>query len=89
MPFEIDYAAGNEAILEAVKQSSDGLVIAIPASTDPLEAMRLTLKQLREVCGGRDRFIALFGSEERQQLWHRWAHKSPKVDFSIVSVTPS
>lgn len=89
IPFEIDYAAGNEAIFEAVKNSSDGLVVAIPANTDPLEAMRLTLKQLREACGGRDRFLVLFGSEERQLLWHRWAHKSPEVDFSIVSVTPS
>jgi hypothetical protein len=89
IPFEIDYAEGNEAIFEVVKNSSDGLVVAIPASTDPLEAMRLTLKQLREACGGRDRFLALFGSEERQLLWHRWAHKSPEVDFSIVSVTAS
>jgi hypothetical protein len=89
MPFEIDYAEANKAILEAVRNSSDGLVVAIPASTDPLEAMRLTLTQLREACGGRDRFIALFGSDERQLLWHRWAHKSPEVDFSIVSVTPS
>lgn len=89
MPFEIDYAAGNDAIFEAVKKSSDGLVVAIPASTDPLEAMRLTLERLNEACGGRDRFVALFGSEERQRLWHRWAHKSPEVDFGIIFVTPS
>lgn len=89
MPFEIDYAAGNQAILEAVKRSSDGLVVAIPASTDPLDAMRLTLAQLRTMCGGRDRFIALFGSEERQMLWRRWAQKQPEVDFSIISITPT
>ena len=89
MPFEIDYAAGNETIVDVVKRSRDGLVVAVPASTDPIDAMRLTLEKLRQACDGRDRFIALFGSEERQMLWRRWANKSPAVDFGIISVTPS
>ena len=89
MPFEIDYAAGNETIVDVVKRSRNGLVVAVPASTDPIDAMRLTLEKLRQACDGRDRFIALFGSEERQMLWRRWANKSPAVDFGIISVTPS
>lgn len=89
MPFEIDYAAGNETILDAVKKSRDGLVVAVPASTDPIDAMRLTLAELRQACDGRDGFIALFGSKERETLWRRWADKSPGVDFGIFSVAPT
>lgn len=88
-PFEIDYAAANHAIVEVIEKSSDGLVVAIPASTDPLDAMRLTLAELRKACDGRDRFIALFGSEERRRLWERWAQREPKVDFSIIPVAKS
>jgi hypothetical protein len=89
LPVEIDYAIGNQAILEAIEKSSAGLVVAIPASTDPLDAMRLTLAELRKACGGRDRFIVLFGSEERRMLWKRWAQKPPVVEFGIIQVPRS
>ena len=61
-------------------------MIAIPASTDPLEAMRETLAAFAEASEGRDRFIALFGRKGRIDLWQRWARKAPKIDYGIISI---
>lgn len=86
VPFEIDFASGNRDALDVVRRSADGLVIAIPSSTDPLEAMRETLAAFAEASEGRDRFIALFGREERIDLWQLWARKAPKIDYGIISI---
>ena len=83
VPIEIDYATGNQAALESIKRSRDSLVVAIPAATDPIEAIRLTLLKLFDACDGRDCVIALLGAEDRQDLWRRWA-KARGLDFDLI-----
>jgi hypothetical protein len=85
-PVEIDYPTGNHDLLETVRRSADGLLIVVPVSTDPLEAMRVTLDAFAEASEGRDRFVALIGPEERIDLWQRWARKAPSIDFGIISI---
>lgn len=88
VPIEIDYATGNQAPLESIKRSRDSLVVAIPAATDPIEAIRLTLLKLFDACDGRDCVIALLGAEDRQDLWRRWA-KARGLDFDIIWIPQS
>ena len=83
---EVDYADGNRQVLKSLASSEDGVVVAIPADTNPVDAIAGTLQAFHEASPSRYNVIVLFGPEQqRQDLWRRWLREK-QLDFDVVGV---
>ena len=83
---EVDYADGNRQVLKSLASSEDGVVVAIPADTNPVDAIAGTLQAFHEASPSQDNVIVLFGPEQqRQDLWRRWLREK-QLDFDVVGV---
>ena len=69
-----------------VVDGGDGVVVAIPADTNPVDAIAGTLHAFHEASPSKDNVIVLFGpQQQRQDLWRRWLREK-QVDFDVVGV---
>ena len=83
---EVDYADGNGQVLKSLASSESGVVVAIPADTNPVDAIADTLHVFNEASPSKDNVIVLFGPEQqRQDLWRRWLREK-QLDFDVVGV---
>ena len=81
----MDYADGNEEVLQALLQSKDGLAIAMPAGVNPVDAIAATLQSFSDASPSNDKVIILFGPEQRQNLWRRWLREK-QLGFDLLGV---
>jgi DNA-binding Lrp family transcriptional regulator len=82
---EIDYADGNHQALEALRKNSAGVIVAVPADTNPVDAIAGTLNAFREASNSNDNVILLFGKVQRQDLWRRWIREK-HLGFDLLGV---
>jgi hypothetical protein len=83
---EVDYADGNGQVLKSLASSESGVVVAIPADTNPVDAIADTLHVFNEASPSKDNVIVLFGpQQQRQDLWRRWLREK-QLDFDVVGV---
>ena len=82
---EVDYADGNEEVLQALLQSKDGLAIAMPAGVNPVDAIAVTLQRFSDASPSKDNVIILFGPEQRLALWRRWLREK-QLGFDLLGV---
>ena len=82
---EVDYADGNEEVLQSLLQSEDGVVVAMPADINPVDAIAATLQSFSDASHSKDKVIILFGPEQRQNLWRRWLREK-QLGFDLLGV---
>ena len=82
---EVDYADGNEEVLQSLLQSEDGVVVAMPADINPVDAIAATLQSFSDASHSNDKVIILFGPEQRQNLWRRWLREK-QLGFDLLGV---
>lgn len=82
---EVDYADGNEEVLQSLLQSEDGVVVAMPADINPVDAIAVTLQSFSDASHSKDKVIILFGPEQRQNLWRRWLREK-QLGFDLLGV---
>jgi hypothetical protein len=82
---EVDYADGNEHVLKSLLKSKDGVVIAIPAEINPVDAIAVTLQTFLHAAPSKDNVIILFGPETRLSLWRRWLREK-QLGFDLLGV---
>lgn len=82
---EVDYADGNEEVLQSLLQSEDGVVVAMPADINPVDAIAATLQSFSDASPSNDKVIILFGPEQRQNLWRRWLREK-QLGFDLLGV---
>lgn len=82
---EVDYADGNEHVLKSLLKSKDGVVIAIPAEINPVDAIAVTLQTFLDAAPSKDNVIILFGPEARLSLWRRWLREK-QLGFDLLGV---
>lgn len=82
---EVDYADGNEEVLQSLLQSEDGVVVAMPAGINPVDAIAVTLQSFSDASHSKDKVIILFGPEQRQNLWRRWLREK-QLGFDLLGV---
>ena len=82
---EVDYADGNEEVLQSLLQSEDGVVVAMPADINPVDAIAATLQSFSDASHTKDKVIILFGPEQRQNLWRRWLREK-QLGFDLLGV---
>ena len=82
---EVDYADGNEEVLQSLLQSEDGVVVAMPADINPVDAIAVTLQSFSDASPSNDKVIILFGPEQRQNLWRRWLREK-QLGFDLLGV---
>ena len=82
---EVDYADGNEHVLKSLLKSKDGVVIAIPAEINPVDAIAVTLQTFLDAAPSKDNVIILFGPETRLSLWRRWLREK-QLGFDLLGV---
>jgi len=82
---EVDYADGNEEVLQSLPQSKDGVVVAMPADINPVDAIAATLQSFYDASPSNDKVIILFGPEQRQNLWRRWLREK-QLGFDLLGV---
>jgi len=82
---EVDYADGNEEVLQSLPQSKDGVVVAMPADINPVDAIAATLRSFYDASPSNDKVIILFGPEQRQNLWRRWLREK-QLGFDLLGV---
>ena len=82
---EVDYADGNEHVLKSLLKSKDGVVIAIPAEINPVDAIAVTLQTFLDAAASKDNVIILFGPETRLSLWRRWLREK-QLGFDLLGV---
>ena len=85
VPVEVDYADGNEEVLQSLLQSKDGVVVAMPADINPVDAIAATLQSFVDASPSNDKVIILFGPEQRQNLWRRWLREK-QLGFDLLGV---
>ncbi len=85
---EIDCAAANAAVLDAVRVSHHPAAVLVPAATDPIEGIRKTLAEIASACAGRECAVLLLGAPERLPLWQRWAD-AVRLDIHLASWPPA
>ena len=82
---EVDYADGNEHVLKSLMESKDGVVIAMPAEINPVDAIAATLQTFSDASSSTDNVIILFGPEVRLSLWRRWLREK-QLGFDLLGV---
>ena len=82
---EVDYADGNEHVLKSLMKSKDGVVIAMPAEINPVDAIAATLQTFSDASLSKDKVIIIFGPEVRLGLWRRWLREK-QLGFDLVGV---
>jgi hypothetical protein len=87
-PVEVDYADGNEKVLQSLLQAEDGMVVAVPAEINPVDAIAATLQSFSDASPSNDKVIILFGPEQRQNLWRRWLREK-QLGFDLLGVSDS
>lgn len=86
LSIELDYADGNQPALETLRSIHDSIVVAIPGHLDPIDAIATTLRTFVEACPANDRVIALFGNDQRLDLWRRWVHRK-QLEFDLIRIS--
>ena len=82
---EVDYADGNEHVLKSLMESKDGVVVAMPAEINPVDAIAATLQTFSDASSSTDNVIILFGPEVRLSLWRRWLREK-QLGFDLLGV---
>lgn len=72
-------------MLQSLLQSEDGVVVAMPADINPVDAIAATLQSFSDASHSNDKVIILFGPEQRQNLWRRWLREK-QLGFDLLGV---
>ena len=66
-------------------ESKDGVVVAMPAEINPVDAIAATLQTFSDASSSTDNVIILFGPEVRLSLWRRWLREK-QLGFDLLGV---
>ena len=83
-PVAIDDSATNAATLAVITSSSAPVAVLIPATRDPILAIKKTLASIAAATHGRECVVLLIGDAGRLPLWRKFA-AAHRLELEILS----
>jgi hypothetical protein len=81
----VDDPGGNPTALAAVSTGSAPVAVLLPASRDPILAIKKTLGAIAAACAGRECVILLRGDSSRLALWRKFA-AAHRLELEMIPV---